>query len=88
MQDMHATTRSVTLTHHPQPSTTQELMNVYKSFTAEFPVVTIEDPFDQVLSCSLRVPCVFPVAIFVVFNHSCCSYVVEIDVVRENKCCS
>jgi len=25
----------------------EELMDVYKSFVAEFPVVTIEDPFDQ-----------------------------------------
>ncbi len=24
-----------------------ELIDVYKSFIAEFPVVTIEDPFDQ-----------------------------------------
>ena len=31
---------------NPKPKP-QELAEVYKRFTAEFPVVTIEDPFDQ-----------------------------------------
>ena len=30
----------------------EELTAVYKSFCDEFPVVTIEDPFDQVHNCS------------------------------------